>query len=539
MKRLLFLAFVAVIACDATLPAAPDDGETPDPPIPPVQPSEALRNRITLDGTVELQDFDVIRTATVDLRDGFGAGGSARTATVQWGVLNDERDIYLGFIWNDPTPNTEWTLTGGPLHSDGIGVAFDNDGDGTFELGEDQRTLISALQFSQFVDQHMTGTGAQTDLVQDGQGRLRYNAPEQQWEAEFLISLGDDTEGTDGSRTASSRVAFQILDGVKLAEGTGLLGGPFGAMSTGASTSEWPTLDLTDETTTPPAGVPSGLGGLIAFISHHTGSHEVYTFDPATRQVRQVTDAPHLFKDAVSLSNDRTRIAFHGGPSSTDFANFEIYTVNVDGSDLRAVTNNSLLDGHPAWAPDDSKLAYASFRDAGRASIVLMEPDGTELADLTPDGIDDNDPEFTPDGRILIKTTRFSPFPQYRMAVMNPDGTGVQELTHASGVSDHDATTDGQRVYFERFMRDTHFGDDLSALLDRWNLIAVGLDGTGEVTLLDDGWVNWLPVPDPAGRYLVYLKSVGYTEARLIDLDGVDHGRLIPGMTSIGYIDWK
>jgi hypothetical protein len=55
----------------------------------------------------------------------------------------------------------------------------------------------------------------------------------------------------------------------------------------------------------------------------------------------------------------------------------------------------------------------------------------------------------------------------------------------------------------------------------------------------DGGWVNWQPVHDPTAQYLVYLKSVGYTDARLMDTNGRDLGRLIPNQTRIRYIDWK
>jgi hypothetical protein len=84
-------------------------------------------------------------------------------------------------------------------------------------------------------------------------------------------------------------------------------------------------------------------------------------------------------------------------------------------------------------------------------------------------------------------------------------------------------------------------GDLLSLLYPSspWNIIEARIDGSGERTLLADDWVNWLPVHDPTGQYLVYLKSVGYTDARLMNKDGSDLGRLIPGVTRIRYIDWK
>ena len=96
------------------------------------------------------------------------------------------------------------------------------------------------------------------------------------------------------------------------------------------------------------------------------------------------------------------------------------------------------------------------------------------------------------------------------------------------------------RQRFERFPKGTDWATDPEALLTPWHLVEARLDGTEERTLLSDAWVNWLPVYDPGGEHLVYLKTVGsYTEARLLTRSGDDLGRLIPGVTALGYVDWK
>jgi Tol biopolymer transport system component len=68
--------------------------------------------------------------------------------------------------------------------------------------------------------------------------------------------------------------------------------------------------------------------------------------------VRRVTRLPKLFKDNVSLSHDRTMIAFHGTEKRNDTKTYEIYTTDIDGSNLTQLTNNIILDGHPAWSLD-------------------------------------------------------------------------------------------------------------------------------------------------------------------------------------------
>jgi len=288
--------------------------------------------------------------------------------------------------------------------------------------------------------------------------------------------------------------------------------------------------------------MPTTLTGLIVFTSaHETANNEIYSFDPSTGTITKITNMPSLFKDNPSLSHDRRKVAFHGAPSSTDYAHFEIYTINVDGTGFTQLTNNSVLDGHPGWSPDDQTIAYASFRDGGQASIVLMTAAGSEIADLTPSGMgyDDNDPDYLPDGRIVFKTNRFSATPQVKIAVMNSDGSHVVQLTSVSDVSDHDPVGDSAFAIFERFNKGTDYSTDLESLFSPWDLVEVRLDSTDESVVLNDGWVNWLPIYSPDGQYILHLKSVGYTDAQLMTRTGKELGRFIPGMSKLNYIDWK
>jgi len=65
------------------------------------------------------------------------------------------------------------------------------------------------------------------------------------------------------------------------------------------------------------------------------------------------------------------------------------------------------------------------------------------------------------------------------------------------------------------------------------------LDGSREKTILSDGWVNWLPVYDPSGQYIGYLKNSSGTAAHIMTRDGRDLGRFIPDITRLRYFDWK
>ena len=515
---------------------APGGGPLPKP----------LAEQFEIDGVVDLSVFPTVQTQVIDMKSTFGTGTSVGTTTLRYAIVNDERHLYVAMEWNDAISDTfdPFVPFDSSTHFDGVVIMFDNNGNGTFDANEDARRLVKHIYGSGYSDIHNVSAGNDdNDAVGDGLGKMTYSAGK--YHAEFLIPLAPDAKVEDGVLNANAHFNINLLDNIQpvaLAGNVGSLSGPAN-MSVGMDSSGWPLLPYVAPAPHDQPQIPSDLTGLIAFISDHENpAGELYTFDPATKVVTRVTHTTGLYMDGVSLSHDGTRLAFYGGPSSTNYTTWEIYTVDMSGASLTTLTTNTILDGHPAWSPDDSKIVYASFRDGWDASLVTMtSATGLEIQDLSPPGVNDNDPDWLPDGRIVFKTDRFNPLlpDQVRIAVMHADGTVVTQLTNSLGTSDHDPTTTNTVAVFERFTRDTNYSQDPWAIYSPWNIIESRIDGTGERTLLADGWVNWLPVHDPTGQYVVYLKSVGYTDARLMSKDGRDLGRLIPGITRIRYIDWK
>ena len=62
----------------------------------------------------------------------------------------------------------------------------------------------------------------------------------------------------------------------------------------------------------------------------------------------------------------RAKIAF----ASDRDGNFEIYTMDADGSNLARLTEDLGEDRNPAWSPDGTRLAFVSSRD-GNAEIYV------------------------------------------------------------------------------------------------------------------------------------------------------------------------
>lgn len=80
--------------------------------------------------------------------------------------------------------------------------------------------------------------------------------------------------------------------------------------------------------------------------------------------------------------------------------NREIYVMEPDGSNLINLTNNKGQDEKPVWSPDGKQIAFVSNREndkGGGQFIYVMNSDGSDVKQLTEEN-DSNWPDWSPDG---------------------------------------------------------------------------------------------------------------------------------------------
>ncbi len=81
--------------------------------------------------------------------------------------------------------------------------------------------------------------------------------------------------------------------------------------------------------------------------------------------------------------------------------NGEIYVMEPDGTNLTNLTRHDSLDYHPTGSPDGSLIAFVSGRGTSR-EVWVMDSDGSNQRQVT-DSPDANiDPSFSPDGRFIV-----------------------------------------------------------------------------------------------------------------------------------------
>jgi len=96
---------------------------------------------------------------------------------------------------------------------------------------------------------------------------------------------------------------------------------------------------------------------------------------------------------------DTAKIIF--GTHREEEGNRELYLMNPDGSELVNITNNRADDISGTWSPTGEQILFASDRDRsfGSWDLYLMDPDGENVRPVFGKSEERRHPEWSPDGK--------------------------------------------------------------------------------------------------------------------------------------------
>lgn len=272
----------------------------------------------------------------------------------------------------------------------------------------------------------------------------------------------------------------------------------------------------------------------------------------------QKTLARNIASDILlALTGDEgdfnTRIAFVAKKGN----NGDIYAVNYDGSDLKALTSHHSIIVSPRWSPDGRYLAFTSFKSGspevyirdlkngserkaasfeglnlcgywspdGRKILLTLSRDGNEelyvlevenmkLKRLTNSYSIDVSPCWSPDGKKIAFVSNRGGSPQ--VYSMDADGNNVKRITFEGNYNTSPSWSPrGGRIAYEGLIN------------HKYQIFTVDEDGNNLLQLTFDNADNESPSWSPSGRQIVYSsKTNSKSKICIMNANGLN-GRVL------------
>lgn len=133
-----------------------------------------------------------------------------------------------------------------------------------------------------------------------------------------------------------------------------------------------------------------------------------------------------------------------------------IYSMRLDGTDLRQLTTGYFSDRNPVFSPNGRVIAFERCSLNQGCHVYTMRPDGSGLRDATPHlPTWSTEPAFSPTGNRIAYLRGYPGAPTPALFTMRPNGTGVRKLIGYSGhrfggVSSPSWSPDGTRIVFQQ-----------------------------------------------------------------------------------------
>ena len=163
----------------------------------------------------------------------------------------------------------------------------------------------------------------------------------------------------------------------------------------------------------------SPKGDKIVFTSTRNGDLDLYIMDIDGKNVKQLTHSLG-YDGGAFFSPDGTKLVFRASrPEGIDTVeykdllakglvaptNMEIYTMNIDGSDMKQITHLGKANWAPFYHPSGKKIIFSSNHHSAKGwdfQLWMINEDGSGLTQITTESNFNAFAMFSPDGKRLV-----------------------------------------------------------------------------------------------------------------------------------------
>lgn len=243
------------------------------------------------------------------------------------------------------------------------------------------------------------------------------------------------------------------------------------------------TANITDKDASSPALSPDGE--TIAYVANDASrNQQVFTIKIDGSEKKQLTNDPNKKWGIEWLTDEISFMSYDSGGIET------IYIISLDGSQRRKLLNETIrmgmrpvkserFWGSGSWNPESKVILFTSISQNGDQKIFQVNIDGTGLKQVINDSSRQWNPQWNPDGQSFVYISQDSRNLD-QLFKANADGTGKRQITFDD---------------FKKFELDWGkdgilFVSTESQLASSEKIFIINPDGTGKKRLMEDGDFN-------------------------------------------------
>ncbi len=156
---------------------------------------------------------------------------------------------------------------------------------------------------------------------------------------------------------------------------------------------------------------------------------------------------PSSYVASPTFSPDGKQMAF--STREVNGIDAGIYISNLDGGQLKNLSNHAAIDSSPTWSPTGRQIGFISDR-SGSPQLWVMDADGSNVQQLVREGGHCDSPDWSPDGRYITYSWQPSGQWSHQIYVIEVATGRIFQLTSGRGNSENPHwSPDGRHIAFQ------------------------------------------------------------------------------------------
>jgi TolB protein len=270
---------------------------------------------------------------------------------------------------------------------------------------------------------------------------------------------------------------------------------------------------------TPAEAAFPGSNGRIAYTnpSGGPGQRDVFAVKPDATGKKNLTQTPNVDEVEPSYASSGSRIAYAvDDTTGNGCSQCGIWTMRSNGTHRQQLISN-IGARDPAFSPDGEKIAFAKHVKGSGRVLFLMRSDGGNPHSLGAGGLNAGI-SWSPNGRWIV-------FSGGEIVKMHPNGHGLASLTSGTTLENNpDFSPDGQLIVYASIT-------DPGTSAENGDIVVIHADGSQPEVISGSAADDVDPAFSPDGERVVYIHPYpdGATQMFTLSSAGGDFQALYPG----------